>query len=75
MCAADPLPAGVRDAAIIIALAYLSGGRRAELAGLHLADIDLDPPAIRVVGNGGKQHLVPSPHRRPDYRGVAGLAR
>lgn len=57
-CAADGRPAGARDAAII-ALAYLSGSRRAELAGLHLADVDLDPPAIRVVGKGGKQRLVP----------------
>ena len=50
----------------IIAVAYLSGGRRAELAGLHLADLDLDPPAIRVVGKGGKQRLVPlSPTATP----------
>jgi site-specific recombinase XerD len=65
VCDADPRPAGARDAAII-ALAYLSGGRRAELAGLHLADLDLDPPAIRVVGKGGKQRLVPlSPTAAP----------
>jgi integrase len=65
ICAADPRPAGARDGAII-ALAYLSGGRRAELAGLHLADVDLDPPAIRVVGKGGKQRLVPlSPTAAP----------
>ncbi len=65
ICAADPRPAGARDAAII-ALAYLSGARRAELAGLHLADLDLDPPAIRVVGKGGKQRLVPlSPTATP----------
>jgi integrase len=65
VCAADPRPAGARDGAII-ALAYLSGGRKAELAGLHLADLDLDPPAIRVVGKGGKQRLVPlSPTAAP----------
>ena len=42
-CAAGDRPAGARDGAII-ALAYLSGSPRAELAGLHLADVDLDPP-------------------------------
>ena len=63
VCAADPRPAGARDAAII-ALAYLSGGRRAELAGLHLADLDLDPPAIRVVG-AASNAWCPSPPPSP----------
>jgi site-specific recombinase XerD len=36
-CAADPTPAGIRDAAII-ALAWATGARRSELAGLTLAD-------------------------------------
>ncbi len=57
-CHTDQRPAGIRDAAII-GLAYLSGTRRAELANLHLADLDTDPAAIRVVGKGGKQRLVP----------------
>ncbi len=57
-CHADQRPAGTRDAAII-GLAYLSGTRRAELAALHLADLDTDPPALRVLGKGGKQRLVP----------------
>ena len=57
-CHADQRPAGVRDAAII-ALAYLSGTRRTELTNLHLADLDTNPAAIRVVGKGGKQRLVP----------------
>jgi len=57
-CQAHDNPAGVRDAAVI-GLAYLSGTRRAELVALHLADVDTDPPAIRVVGKGGKQRLVP----------------
>jgi site-specific recombinase XerD len=57
-CRADDSPAGVRDAAVI-GLAYLSGTRRAELVALHLADIELGPAAIRVVGKGGKQRLVP----------------
>jgi len=57
-CQADESPAGVRDGAVI-GLAYLSGARRAELAGLHLADVDTDPSAIRVIGKGGKERLVP----------------
>lgn len=62
---AEDGPAGLRDAAVI-ALAYLSGARRAELVALHLADVDTDPAAIRVVGKGGKERLVPlSPTIRP----------
>ncbi len=57
-CQEDDSSAGVRDAAVI-GLAYLSGARRAELVALHVADVDIDPPAIRVVGKGGKQRLVP----------------
>ena len=57
-CRADDSPAGVRDAAII-GLAYLSGARRAELVALHLDDVDTEPAAIRVLGKGGKQRLVP----------------
>lgn len=37
-CANDPAPAGVRDAAVI-ALAWVTGARRSELAGLDRADI------------------------------------
>jgi len=50
-CAAHGGPAGTRDAAVI-SLAYLSGTRRAELAALHVADVELDPPALRVIGKG-----------------------
>jgi site-specific recombinase XerD len=57
-CRSDDSPAGVRDAAII-GLAYLSGTRRAELVALHLDDVDTEPAAIRVVGKGGRQRLVP----------------
>ena len=57
-CDADDRPAGIRDGAVI-ALAYLSGLRRGELAALHLADVDVDPPALRVIGKGGKERLVP----------------
>lgn len=64
-CGSDDSPAGVRDAAVV-ALAYLSGTRRAEIVSLHVADVELDPPAVRVVGKGGKQRLVPlSPTAAP----------
>jgi len=57
-CRADDSAAGMRDAAVI-GLAYLSGTRRGELVALHLADIEIGLAAIRVVGKGGKQRLVP----------------
>ncbi|MDQ6782878.1 MAG: tyrosine-type recombinase/integrase [Actinomycetota bacterium] len=57
-CRDDESPAGIRDAAVI-GLAYLSGARRAELVALHLADVDTEPAAIRVVGKGGRRRLVP----------------
>jgi integrase len=60
----------------VIGLAYLSGARRAELVALHLADVDTEPAAIRVVGKGGKQRLVAlPPHRRSTARGVDGPTR
>ncbi len=58
-CAADPTPAGVRDAAIFAVL-YIGGVRRSELAGLDLADWTPDPPTLRVRhGKGDKERLVP----------------
>ena len=57
-CGVDDRPAGIRDGAVI-ALAYLSGLRRGELAALQRADVDVDPPALRVIGKGGKERLVP----------------
>ena len=58
VCRADPTPFGVRDAAVV-ALAYLSGTRRTELTTLRLVDVDVDPPAVRVIGKGDKERLVP----------------
>ncbi len=69
-CRSDDSPAGVRDAAVV-ALAYLSGTRRAEIVSLHVSDVELVPPAVRVVGKGGKQRLVPLSHRGPVPRGLA----
>ncbi len=58
-CAADPTPAGVRDAAIFAVL-YIGGIRRSELAGLDVADWTPDPPTLRIRhGKGDKERLVP----------------
>ncbi|HSH82382.1 MAG TPA: tyrosine-type recombinase/integrase, partial [Herpetosiphonaceae bacterium] len=54
-CAADPTPAGTRDAAIFAVL-YIGGVRRSELAGLDLADWTPEPPTLRVRhGKGDKE--------------------
>lgn len=59
-CISDPSPAGIRDAAII-ALAWATGLRREEIAGIALADLtnkakeSLD---ISVIGKGGKARTV-----------------
>jgi site-specific recombinase XerD len=49
--------ARLRDAAIM-ELFYASGMRRAELAGVRLADVDLTERTIRVTGKGNKERLV-----------------
>ena len=65
VCRRDDRPAGIRDAAVI-ALAYLSGTRRGEIAGLQVGDVEIEPPSLRVLGKGNKQRLVPlSPSAGP----------
>ena len=59
-CAADPAPAGRRDAAIL-ALLYAGGVRRNELAGLTLADYDPAAPALLVRRAKGRKERR---HRR-----------
>jgi site-specific recombinase XerD len=49
--------ARLRDAAIM-ELFYASGMRRAEVAGVRLADVDLADRTIRVVGKGNKERTV-----------------
>jgi site-specific recombinase XerD len=49
--------ARLRDAAIM-ELFYASGMRRAELAGVRLADVDLAERTIRVTGKGNKERIV-----------------
>jgi integrase/recombinase XerC len=52
----DPL--AVRDRALI-ELAYSSGLRLAELAGLDVERLDLDSGEVRVWGKGAKERIVP----------------
>jgi len=60
-CAADPGPAGARDAAMLACL-YTGGLRRSELAALALDDYTPAPPALRVLhGKNDKQRAVPIP--------------
>lgn len=56
-------PVGLRDRAIL-ELMYGCGLRVSEVAGLDVADLDLDAGYVRVFGKGGKERLVP----------IAGLA-
>jgi site-specific recombinase XerC len=57
-CAADPSPAGARDAAMI-ALMYSTGLRRAELAGLRLESYSPSEGQLRVVGKGNRERALP----------------
>lgn len=56
-CAADPAPAGRRDAALLGVL-YTTGARRAEIAGLALTDYDPAERSLRVRGKRDKERLV-----------------
>jgi integrase/recombinase XerD len=51
-------PAGRRDHAILVTLAY-TGVRLSELVGLNTIDIDFPRAQIRVFGKGRKERLVP----------------
>ena len=58
-CQEDETPAGVRDAAILAVL-YIGGLRRAELAALTCADYTRTPPTLHIrSGKGNKERLVP----------------
>jgi len=51
-------PVGLRDRAIL-ELLYATGVRVGELCGLRLDDLDLGGDAVRVVGKGARQRIVP----------------
>jgi integrase/recombinase XerD len=51
-------PGGLRDRAMIEVL-YSSGLRVSELTGLRVGDLDLQAGALRCVGKGDKERLVP----------------
>jgi site-specific recombinase XerD len=57
-CQADHGPAGARDAAML-AILYVGGVRRAELAGLDIAHYVRAPVGLKVHGKGNKERLVP----------------
>ena len=57
-CMRDQSPAGPRDA-VILALGLGAGLRRAEIARLELADVDLQREVVRVHGKGYKIREVP----------------
>ena len=49
---------GLRDSAVL-ELLYSSGLRRAELAGINIADVDISKGTVRVMGKGRKIRIVP----------------
>lgn len=59
-CGQDGSPAGYRDAALL-AVAYVGGLRRSELAALHLDQVEHQEGQLelRVVGKGNKERRVP----------------
>jgi integrase/mRNA-degrading endonuclease RelE of RelBE toxin-antitoxin system len=57
---ATQTPKGVRDAALL-ALAYTSGGRRAELVGATLSDWNSRERTLWLLGKGGKERVNPIP--------------
>ncbi|GIH95499.1 tyrosine-type recombinase/integrase [Planobispora siamensis] len=56
-CDGDDSPAGARDAALLAVL-YSTGCRRAEIAGLTLADYDPGARSLRVRGKRDKERMV-----------------
>ncbi|WP_233508201.1 tyrosine-type recombinase/integrase [Spongiactinospora gelatinilytica] len=56
-CEADNGPAGLRDAALVAVL-YSTGCRRAEIAGLNLADYDPAARSLRVRGKRDRERLA-----------------
>ncbi len=57
-CMRDSSPAGPRDA-VILALGFGAGLRRAEMTGLDLSDVNLERELVSIVGKGNKIREVP----------------
>lgn len=60
VCAADPRPQGLRDAAVI-ALLYGTGMRKSESVDLKLSQIDFSERSLQVQGKGNKQLIKYAP--------------
>ena len=60
VCAADPRPQGLRDAAII-GILYGSGMRKSESVNLDLAQVDFAERSLQVTGKGNKQLIKYAP--------------
>ena len=60
VCAADPRPQGLRDAAVI-GLLYGSGMRKSESVNLDLEQINFDQRSLRVIGKGNKELIKYAP--------------
>lgn len=60
VCAADPRPQGLRDAAII-AILYGSGMRKSESVNLDLNQVDFAERSLRVLGKGNKELVKYAP--------------
>lgn len=60
VCAADPRPQGLRDAAII-ALLYGTGMRKSESVNLTLGQVDFQERSLQVVGKGNRQLIKYAP--------------
>ncbi|PRA27596.1 site-specific integrase [Pseudomonas poae] len=60
VCAADPRPQGLRDAAVI-GILYGSGMRKSESVNLDLAQVDFAERSLRVIGKGNKELLKYAP--------------
>ena len=60
VCAADPRPQGLRDAAVI-GILYGSGMRKSESVNLDLAQVNFAERSLRVTGKGNKELLKYAP--------------
>ncbi|CRM41519.1 tyrosine-type recombinase/integrase [Pseudomonas sp. 25 R 14] len=60
VCAADPRPQGLRDAAVI-GILYGSGMRKSESVNLDLAQVNFQERSLRVIGKGNKELVKYAP--------------